>query len=547
MKQEIFKFNYESYTTKVFKDYTPLEHDSNLDFVERNIGKGKNNQTVLFLNDYVSSVEQDFVYNYGNPLCRVLKSYVMILVEREGDKLSMKLFYGFKERNVGNSWFKNNRNVDFLTVNLKTGDVYHGYLRNYQNKKKVLKKLNKNYFASEPVNGLHCRMRDCIWSYVQNHSELIREAISKFMYEVDGRKDSNELNFDQRLFKFYLDKKGIKYPNNFYLYAEKMIGPQIKKVLKKNSNRLIDAFMIHNNLNGKKLKTALHLCKELNISLYRTAKFLFGDDWINQEENFIINVLNAEYTIPERDIPAEFTNVIGKEELRRVFNLFKQVYFDNILDSYTFIDHLVMYTELKMYGETDLKWMSDEAETQFFRNEHLDWTDKLSFYKKGYYERIYPEITYKHLQEPIGDYFPVVLNCSANYNEESSVQSNCVKTYIGKPSNMIISLRKGTYTSEERATLEYQFYKEDDKVKCRRVQSLGKYNGKLSDEWIPYLLKLDLKMLYYVNHEDFDTVKITKTCKNGTFLESDSYWGGNGDIKWTHKQIEHTGAYYQWL
>jgi len=306
---------------------------------------------------------------------------------------------------------------------------------------------------------------------------------------------------------------------------------------------LVDSFMIHNNLTGKQLKKSLHLCSDLNIQLYKIAKRLFGDDWINQDENFLLNVLNAEFTIPEREIPAEFINVVSKEELRRVFNLFKKVYFENILDSYTFLDHITMYTELKMYGETDLKWMSDD-EGQFFRNEHLDWTDKLSFYKKGYYERLYPEITYKHLEEPIGDYYPVVLNSSASYNEESSVQSNCVKTYIGRSSNIIISLRLGSNTSDERATIEYQLYKEEDKVKCRRVQSLGKYNGKLSDKWIPYLLKLDLKMLYYVNHKDFDTVKITKTCKNGSVLKSDSYWDDNGVIRWTHKNIEGNTTFY---
>jgi hypothetical protein len=56
------------------------------------------------------------------------------------------------------------------------------------------------------------------------------------------------------------------------------------------------------------------------------ARKLFGDDWINQDDNFILNVLNSEYQIPEREIPAEFTNVIGKDELRRVFNLFKKAF-----------------------------------------------------------------------------------------------------------------------------------------------------------------------------------------------------------------------------
>jgi hypothetical protein len=142
------------------------------------------------------------------------------------------------------------------------------------------------------------------------------------------------------------------------------------------------------------------------------------------------------------------------------------------------------------------------------------------------------------LEQPIGEYYPVVLNSSTNYNEESNIQSNCVKTYIGKSSNMIISLRKGSLESEDRATIEYRLYKEGNEVKCRRVQSLGKYNSVLSDQWTSPLLKLDLKMLYYLNHKNFDTVKITKKCHNGTFLESDSYWDEDGIIRWVYKTIE---------
>jgi hypothetical protein len=103
---------------------------------------------------------------------------------------------------------------------------------------------------------------------------------------------------------------------------------------------------------------------------------------------------------------------------------------------------------------------------------------------------------------------------------------------------MIISLRKGSLESEDRATIEYRLYKEGDQVKCRRVQSLGKYNSVLSDQWISPLLKLDLKMLYYVNDDRFEPVKITKKCYNGTLFESNSYWDEDGFLKWDNKILE---------
>jgi hypothetical protein len=551
MKEEIFKVSYEAYTTIVFHDTVPITfpHSRNKYFFEdeneadiwdqllyANDRVNLSKKSDVYLENFVSNVEEDFVLHYGNPLARVLKSYLMILVERDGDKVSMKVFNGFRERRVGNKWFKVARSVDYITVNTKTGDVYSGFLHNYQNKKKVRKKLNKNFFLNEPIAQVMYTIRDKGWSYSHNSSEIANDAVSKFMYEIDGREEPYDFNFENRLFKFYLDKKRIRYPNNFRLYSSKLVGPIFRKILKKNDNRLVDAFMIHNGLTGKKLKKCLHSCKSLNLDLYLMARRLFGDDWINQDDDFILQTLNSEFNIKDRDIPAEFVNVIGKDELRRVFNLFKKVYFEEMLDTYTFIDHIEIYTQLKMYGETDLRWMSNDVDV--FRNEHLDWSDKLTFYKNGHYERIYPIYSYEHLEQPLGEYYPVLLDDSTSYNQESSTQSNCVKTYIGKSSNIILSLRKGSRYSEDRATIEYQLYREDDKVKCRRVQSLGKYNGKLSDEWTHWLLKLDLKMLYYVNDDRFEPVKITKKCYNGAFFESDSYWDEDGFLKWTHKTIE---------
>jgi dsDNA-binding SOS-regulon protein len=549
MKEEIFKVNYEAYTTVVFHDTVPITfpHSRNKYFFDdeneadiwdqllnTNDKLTLSKKSDVYLENFVSNVEEDFVLHYGNPLARVLKSYLMVVIERDGDKVSMKVFNGFRERRVGNKWFKVVRNVDYITVNTKTGDVYSGFLHNYQNKKKVRKKLHKNFFLNEPISNIGYFIRDKIWSYSHNSIEVAVDASSKFMGEIDGRGFFHSL--DKRLFKFYLDKKGIKYPNNFFLYSSKLVGPTFRKILKKNDNRLVDAFMIHNGLTGKKLKKCLHSCKELNLDLYLISRKLFGDDWINQDDDFILQTLNSDFKIKDRDIPAEFVNVIGKDELRRVFNLFKKVYFEEMLDTYTFIDHIEIYTQLKMYGETDLRWMSNDVD--IFRNEHLDWSDKLTFYKNGHYERIYPVYSYEYLEQPLEEYYPVLLDDSTSYNQESSIQSNCVKTYIGKSSNIILSLRKGSRYSEERATIEYQLYREDDKVKCRRVQSLGKYNGKLSDEWIHWLLKLDLKMLYYVNDDKFESVKITKKCYNGTFFESDSYWGEDGFLKWDNKIIE---------
>lgn len=565
MKEELFKVKYERYNCTTHHTSTPIDYphpsiptDSDnyvswLDDVsdekpQRTTKKRK--PRLVYIEKESHSSEETYVENYGNPLASVSKNYVMLIVEKQEHKVSLKLFWGYRVRTVGNSWFKLNRNVEYITVNTKTGDVYNGYLRNYQKKRKATKKINKNFFGSEPINSIKSKIRNILGDYVKNHYEVSTEAISKFMFEVDKLEEFGTLDFEKRIFKYYLDKKGIKHPNNFYLFDKALFGPKIRKILKKCDNKLIDAFMKENDLVGKKLKTALHNCTSLNIDLYIKAKKIFGDDWINQEPDFILKILNSHPTIGYGNmvIPAEFTNVIGRDELRKVFRIFKRVYFDGVLNSSTFYDHIRMYTELKLYGETDLRWNSDDDKQHVFREEHLNWTDKLQFYKRGYYERIYPNYTYDLIEKVIDDYYPVILDNSTKYNEESSYQSNCVKTYIGRPSSLIISLRKGSPSSEERATIEYKISNNGKHVVVDRVQSLGRFNSKLDEHWSVPLFKLDECLLSYIKDKRFETVKLTKKCANGTYLESGSEWDELGNLKWSFKGIEgHNQSIFEWI
>lgn len=560
MKEEIFKVNYEKYECVIHHDTTPLSYphpqksdvfggitwiDDDDEKIQRQPKERKSR--MVYIPKEVLDSEVSYLENYGNPLAKVLKRYVMVVVEKQENKVSLKLFWGFRERRVGNVWFKTSRNVDYLTINTKTGDVYSGYLHNFQKKRRAIKKINKNFFLSEPINTMKIRLRNILGSFTENHYDVTMKAISTFMNEIDNRDEFKQLNFEKRLFRFYLNKKGIKYPNNFHLYSKVLFGPKIRKTLKKSDNKLVDAFMKEHGLSGKQLKIALHNCSKLNIQVYSNARILFGDDWINQDPNFILTALNSDHNAGHRTIPAEFTTLISKDELRKVFGLYKRVYFDGVLDSYSFYDHIRMYTELKMYGETDLRWNCDANSKDSFREEHLDWTDKLQFYKRGYYERIYPEYTYDLIERPIGDYYPVVLNRSTNYNEESSIQSNCVKTYIGRPSSFIVSLRKGSPSSDERATIEYKISKEGDKIKCHRVQSLGRFNGKLEEHWMGPLFKLDEILLSYIKDKQFDTVKITKKCANGSFLESNSEWDNGGILRWTYRAIESNQTIFDWI
>jgi hypothetical protein len=105
---------------------------------------------------------------------------------------------------------------------------------------------------------------------------------------------------------------------------------------------------------------------------------------------------------------------------------------------------------------------------------------------------------------------------------------------------MIVSLRQGGIDSEVRATIEYRLNKSlvaKKIIYVDRVQSLGRFNKKLTEEWNDVLFKLDKRMLYYVKDENFDTVKIKKVHKSGLELDSTSHWRDDGRLAWDKDEI----------
>jgi hypothetical protein len=295
-----------------------------------------------------------------------------------------------------------------------------------------------------------------------------------------------------------------------------------------------------NGVSGKKLRKALHICSNANLSVYKIAISFFGEDWINKDEDVLLACLNSPYK-PYFRTETSLRDVFSPEEFKRVFEIFKQVFVKETLDYSTFFDHIRLYLELKAFGEEDVRWYSCYDKDEF-RQEHLNWTDKVQHYKQGTYTRIYPEYMHEVINKPMtigtDTYYPVLLTNSSVYNMESQLQSNCVKTYIGKTGSIIVSLRKGSVDSDVRGTIEYSLHKLGDGVWVNRVQYLGRFNEKLGQEWNPVLSRLDYVMDDCIQDKRYENVKLMKECANGIVLHSDSEWGENGRLVWTQKNIE---------
>jgi hypothetical protein len=489
----------------------------------------------------VTNNEEYYVENYGNPLCTVEQDTITVVIEEEGDKISLKLFFGYRRRMRGVKYFKVVKNVDYITVNRKTGDVYVGYLHGYQNKRKFSKKLRRNYFADGILSVFKNKLRNCMNInnfMVDDVNTVLNTVIGAFTNKIDGNiyKDLDE---DERLFLFYLKKRGVKFPNNFSVYRTHLIGPVIRKKLNKNGGKLVDAFMEVNNLKGKILKSALHECNRINMDVYKYAVNVFGQDRLNQDEGVIVKLLSSKNHVNNGQYKDRIKELMTPSELDRYYKMFKSTYAtEESYDIYTLSDHIRMYVQLKNYGE-NVKWMSDGSDRNFYQNEHLDWTDTIQHYSTGTFTRIYPKILDEMLSNEIDGYNPVLLKTSEQYNEESSFQSNCVKGYISKVGSMIISLRK----DGQRATIEYKIGLINEQTHIGRVQTLGKHNKALSDDWNDVLLKLDNIMLSYGKHKEFRLPDIIKETKNGMKIHSGSKWDGPF-LKWENPVINENSYFW---
>ena len=498
----------------------------------------------------ILSSEEAFWEHLKDPLYEVFQYTATLVVEQKGDKLSLKWFYRTFSRKVGKQYFSLKKSMRFVTVNLKSGNVYFGELINYQNKRNFVKKIRSNSFINDSFRTFRANLKNSISEFnVDDCSSLTNEVCRLFIDKIDGGVEN--LSFANRLFKFYLDKKNIKYPNNFSLYSSVIQG-EFRKILKKTDYKIVDAFMVLNKIQGKKIKKVLHTVENLNVQNYKTGLKLFGSDWLNQEENLLRDILNNKIEfILNNGLANDFNRFSSPKEKKRAFSLYKSFNKDNEIDGWTLKDHFQIYVQLKRYGDTEVEWKSTDS-SEFFRQEHLDWSDKLSFYKKGHYQRVYPQSFFEVIKDfkyNDENYFPVLLTNSLEYNMESSIQSNCVRGYIGQPSSIIISLRKNSELSENRLTVEYRVSKSPNLALyyIRRVQTKAKFNYEPDESWIEPLKVLDSSVELLVRNKKFETYKLTKKCANGVELESDTHFDENGTLVWSYKAIDNDPYYINFL
>jgi len=478
------------------------------------------------------SDEKTFLENYGNRKTSVSLERVTTVIEEYDNKISLKYFHITKDRRVGSVYFRVRRQISYCTYNLKTKNFYFGDLIT-KNKQVIRRQIRSNIFDGNYLTSLRLMIRRqvrelCDETITEKNriSNKVSEEIIKVYFDLIKEKTGIHLdclsnNLDGELYKLYLSDNGFKYPNNYYEYTGIRIP---KKVYRKEIN-LIKIIMSTLNLKGRKIRTLLNQGKNIDLQKVVTLYQMLGVDYFNELKDDVVQYENTpisrnlNYLMNVQNMYDKFQ--LNNGDKGRVVNILNdKVNFSLVAD------HLQMIEKLKTEYEHRFKMKFTCRES--FNDEHYDLSELINSYKKGDITIHYGDLAVEKIEEPIFgpdgiDYYPVVLLTSKDFNEESQIQSNCVRTYVERPNMVIISLRQGSGNSEDRATLEYRFRRNE----IIRTQSLGKFNKDLSPRYGMPLEVLDLKLKKLYHKDILHLPKMVKKFKSGRVIERNAIFKEN--------------------
>lgn len=481
--------------------------------------------------------------DYGNPLCRVEISRYTICLEEDDNKVALKLFITHKTRKPGVVWFKRKSDVYFISFNKNTKNIYHGYMGGYNTRKKS-RKINCNHFFNS-LNQIYGQMIP-LTTTVENPEyptaeivdlQHLNEIYGKFFDLIGIQRKESYFDITDDLYKKYVTDRGIKIPNNFLAFKQSGNKPP-QRLFKKNGMRLVETYMQHYGLKGDKFRKLLHETPKVDFYELKNLVDIFSIDFLihRPEEELRIFIQNSKSTyIGTLGKPAkDFINNVSKKEKINVYQCIL-TFFENGHGLHSINDHIRFYTEISKHEK--VKWKSNDITS--FKNEHIDFTDKYDFYTQGHYDREFDNAFVEHIQQPfIMDgmkYTPVLFQTNNQYIEESSHQSNCVKTYNSNIASIIVSLRN---EKGERLTMQFKPNKlSSGRVIWKNAQTRARFNENPSYEWegpinvfeqrFLMVTGFTLPKMWFVNYNSRTPV--------------DLIWGLNGNI--TSLTSINTGTY----
>jgi hypothetical protein len=484
-----------------------------------------------FESDNHFSTEEEFIKYYGDLFCQVSHARQTFVIEEKENNISIKYYTYHRFRNAGVRYFVVRKTVKYLTFNFKTKRFYYGEID--KKNKKVLR--NKSNFYLTDASGLSFvynlktlikeqNQNDYDYSWTSDNDDTFyvksNEIINQFFDKICKKTNitlDKTLSFEKKVFLITLKMRNIKYPDSFFNF----IGLRFKtKDLKKYKMNLVNYVMDNFGIKGDNVRKILNICANINFSDLILIYKILGVDHFNKINNVSIfstsNYNNGYFWNYYYD---EIPKMV--EEKRTVLTNAEKMNIVHILNSFKYneqltsiFDHLEFKRKLMNYGET----VKIKAKTyDQFVNEHDEWSTIVKSYQNGIVERYYGENA-KNVEKVIEHngvlYHPVLFTTTTDYDNESTVQQNCVRTYSEKAHCLIISLRKNSVESKERLTIEYAI----SKGGLNRVQTKARFNQIPVEEWNDVIRKLDDNVKECWDKVEINLPEIKKTFRNGKII-----------------------------
>jgi hypothetical protein len=515
--------NYETYFYENFnsinvEDDDPFETDTCRHYVPSNphksyVGTFKSKTG----KESVIQGEEEYLKNYPNLLTSCYLNRHLYVIEENEDKIALKVFTYRNHREVGKRYFKTRKTITYLTFNYKRKLFYSGEAQ-FKRKQKIgfINKINITNLNNTRIFPVLSKYNQGYGSGDKLFDIFLNRIIEKLGLNIESNKKPKE-----KYYEIILQNGKIKYPNAFLKFSE-MFAP-FKEVRKHDAN-LVTWLMKKHNLKGRKIKSLFNRHDNIDLNGIVQLYNLLGQDLFNKikDEVFITEKIYSNYNPVCEGLPADiFLTKKEKENIAKILNTTDS---ETLLNSLN--DHIQYKTTLKRYGE-HVKITATNYDD--YVKEHSEWSTLVQSYRSGTVKRFYGDEAYL-IEKPIvsnGDiYYPVLLKTTEQYENESMVQSNCVRTYSEKPYCFIISLRKGSIDSDVRASIEFR-YSDDD---IRIVQKLGKYNKGLDQEWTSPIYDLELFGKFLYDKKMIKLPEMTKRFPNGKLIKQTAVFKNQDNV-----------------
>lgn len=500
MSDTLYKFTKESFRTIFHYDVMPLEfRSSDVDNTPSRLDGYNKPKVYYFKRESVKSEKDTYLENYGNPLCEVENHRKTVVIEKEGDKVRISKYLHLKLRKVGKKYFAKEYDRRYLTFNLKTNNIYTTTSSRSIGHKPYRRVRSNNFATIE-------NFIDHIFDGMSDEERL--KLTNIFLREIGVGKDvTTHRLFKKYLLSMYIQRNGIKGPDRMddllcYAYPG-------KKSLKKNDNNIVRAVLDRMGLNTKYFVKLLNNY-DVDLNTIRDVYRILGPKYTRSVEQRYFEIDSPMFAPTMFNIGNINDSLISssnqrltdfdKKNIVKVINDYVKTYSGDygktdklttrgLRSSFTsgIDDHIRILEKLSNY-EPNIKFRATTVEE--FDNEHINYSEKYSLYRNS------EEIHYMYgddLVQSIKDGYNgceyVLLKNDMEYINESTYQSNCVRTYVDKLNSIIISVRKG----KQRVTTEFNY-------QGRCIQKRERFNQDLTDEMKPYVDNLE-KIIHnlYVN------------------------------------------------